>query len=277
MSAGSSRRKFKRFQRQSAEQTATVEGLIALFQQYGIHIDFAWQLPEIVEQLLVANKGAIPQTVKRGSIGGGMGRSPQDMMKQLSGGTPPVPRLGAVTARSAPKAAIAMQQEEEQEEEIDDNLVAGLYEEYGEEEEEEQDEGDGMPMSQEEMIAAYQAKQAAMTRRVAREGVKYGKTGTPGPSAGKKLLPHGSTDKKILSAATPQHIDESDQDEGLDMDLGNGPDEDSSSVDEGMADDGKVNPKTGMSLAKQRQLMSRVLGKQVKPPMPSGIPNTLKK
>jgi hypothetical protein len=276
MAAGSSRRKFKRFQRQSAEQTATVEGLIALFQQYGIHIDFAWQLPEIVEQLLVANKGTIPQTIKRGSIGGGMGRSPQDMMRQLTVGAPVVPRLGtvgAIVGRTAPKAVIEMQEEEE-EEEIDSSLVAGLYAEYGDEEEEE-DEGDGMPMSQDEMMAAYQAKQAAMTRRVAKEGVKYGKTGAQGPAAGKKLLPHKSTDKRILSAVAAPQLDESEMDE--DMDLGNGPDEESSSDDEGGANDGRVNPKTGMSLAKQRQLMSRVLGKQVKPPVPSGIPNTLKK
>lgn len=276
MAAGSSRRKFKRFQRQSAEQTATVEGLIALFQQYGIHIDFAWQLPEIVEQLLAANKGAIPQMAKGRSIGGG-GKSPQDMLRQLSGGTPVVPRLGVVSAaagRPAPRTVAAPEEEE-----VDEDLVAGLYEEYGsDEEEEEGEEGeDGMPMSQEEMVAAYQEKQAAMIRRVATDGVKYGKTGTQGPAAGKKLLPHGSTDKRILSAKKPQ-IDDSGLEEGLDMDLGSGPDEeDSSPAVESGPGDGRVNPKTGMSMADQRRLMSRVLGKAIKPPSPSGIVNTLKK
>lgn len=266
MSAGSSRRKLKRFQRQSAEQTTTVEGLIALFQQHGVNIDFAWQLPEIVEQLLVANKGAIPQS-KRSSIGGG--KNPQEMLRKLSGSAPSNLRLGAgnIVGKQTTKKPV------EPEEEIDESLVADLYEEYGEEESENDfEEENEMPMSQEDMIAAYQAKLAAMTRRVAKEGVKYGKTGTPGPSAGKKLLPHGSTDKKILSAISQDE----DENEGIDMDPGNGPDDDSSPVETG-AEDGRVNPKTGMSLAKQRQLMSKVLGKQVKPPTSSGIPNTLKK
>lgn|GEM_PF-6513179 len=279
-----SRRKLKRFQRQSAENTETFDRLAAMASQYGLRIDFAWQLPELFEQLLQNHAAAVSGGRPVGQIGPAAGahRPPQDAMRRLAAGPVPAATVARPAQPGRPVAApagprLALPVPIDDEEEVDPGLLEDLMDEFGgevaEEEEDEPGQRPSVP-SQAEMEAEYHRKLGGMFDRVERKGVKYGK-GMTGPATGQRIGPHRTVDKKVIAAkSAPQAIDDSSLTElpGFeDMDLGAEEDViDAENVEAAPAApyDGKVDPKTGMSIGAKREIMSRVLGKPVKPPTP---------
>lgn len=262
------RRKIKRIQRTIAEDKEVLEKIMTTCRRYGLKVDFAWQIPDIFERAM-SGQSVAPAI---GSTSGhplGLAtpqghRSPTDALRQLSQGLG-APRMAMLTASPGLPSPI------DDEEQIDPSLVQSLFDEFGEEEDEAPD--------LQAMEQARQASQARMMNRVATQGVKYG-LGAPGPAAGKKLVPHSSTDKKLLKANSVAPTMRDDQipdlptnfsSMGLDDETGNG----TGDLVEESPDDGRIDGKTGMTIGQKRDIMKRVLGKDVKPPVP-GRPNTLK-
>lgn len=237
----------KRLQRSAAESTETAEKMIALCQAYGYRVDFPWQLPEILEQLLsassVARTGAAVKSQQR-KEGGNAKKMLEDMTSGMSGMPADLSRLRVLQPIPA-----------KSEEGVAPELVAGLFEKFGEPEPE-QDSEDEMTPAQEDMLRAYQEKNQRMFERVSKKGISYGRGGANSPYQGVKIQPHES------------------------MQVGSG---EEGSEDESESEDveippsgGRVNPKTGMSLEQQRSIMGKVLGREVKPPK-DGMPNLLKR
>lgn len=235
----------KRLQRSAAESTETTEKMIALCQAYGYRVDFPWQLPEILEQLLstkaTARAGAAEKSQQRRD-GGAAKKMIEDMTSGMSGLPTDLSRLKVLQTIPAMRA----------EEKVDPELVAGLFEEYGEAKSEPEE---GMALDQEDMLRAYQEKNQRMFERVSKKGISYGRGG--GPYEGVKIQPHESM--QMENAGEEEEEGSEEEPETRPPPSG-----------------GRVNPKTGMSLEQQRSIMGKVLGREVRPPK-DGMPNLLKR
>lgn len=240
----------KRLQRSAAESTETTEKMISLCQAYGHRVDFPWQLPEILEQLLssssAARTGAAVKSQQRRE-GGNAKKMLEDMTSGMSGMPTDLSRLKVL--QPIPAKA---------EEGVDPDLVAGLFEKYGEPEQEPEEEM--ASPAQEDMLRAYQEKNQRMFERVSKKGISYGRGGGNSPYEGVKIQPHESM--KVRS-------EEEEEEEGFEEEPESG------EVPSGPSG-GRVNPKTGMSLEQQRSIMGKILGREVKPPK-DGMPNLLKR
>lgn len=290
------RRKIKRMKRTVQEDQDVLEKLMATCRRYGMKVDFSWQLPDIFERALsggtVSPSFAAPTTGQQGRFPAAQPahghRAPDDALRQLSAALSAglsTPRAGVVVPQQTRAGVVVPQHthlpQETEEDEVDMSLLSGLYEEFGEP-------GDlDEPPDMQTMIEAAQAGQARMMGRVAQHGVRVRGGGDPNPAAGRKLVPHPSTPKKILGAKAPIPRPRPDEDpfegvptefNGFDMD-GEGDDGtqfggfggSGDASHEVSADDSRIDEKTGMSIGQKRDLMSRVLGREVKPP---GAPGT---
>lgn len=297
-----STRKYKRYKRQMAEGQEAVDRILAVCNQHGVRVDFAWQLPDIFEQLITGNGAEL--VANGGPLSPTSHRSPEDALRRLTG-----PAGQAVRDRvTVPSSMSAQSSGADPEDEFGDDadeVVGGLYEEFGGAEEEE-DGPDDPPLSQEEMLATYENKLGSMFRRVAEEGVSY--KHSAGPAAGTKIAPHRTVDRKLLTTQpTANVLDAATRrsGEGLpdlptefsddDLDALEEPAAPQAARQGGQprrapsgaapqngpprakpaADDGRINPKTGLSAAEARRRLAQATGRDVKPPAPGG-PNLLK-
>ncbi len=290
--AGGSRRKNKRLLRQMGEEKEVLERMMATCRARGIRVDFAWQVPDIFEMALDGQlQAGAPHQI--GTSAGGLAlplhqpqapshNSPVDALRALSQAKTGVPAPG----RTKPPAQHRLQglqplpspvfEEADEDVSIDDTLSNELFDEFGSAEDEETEQPDMA-----EMMRRVQVGQGQMMRRVAQNGVQYSR-GMAGPAAGKKLVPHPSTSKKVVEArpTAPRAEDPiPDLGEGFGgFDFEN-EGEEQGGDDEGGApasvDDGRVD-KNGIPIANKRAMLERLTGRKVAPPKPSGIPNTLK-
>lgn len=262
-----------------SEGTDALEEVMGILRSEGINVQFAWQVPDVIRQLVgqpvtggsgfgqsqVGIAPPPPRALPGPGVAGypqpGAHRQPaaavQTMMRQ--------PQRTAPTPQAPPRPSPSMLEEDRP---IDQGIVGDLFDEFGDPDLEQEE----APPALDSMLAEVQAGQARMMKRVATQGVKYG-GGMPSPAAGKKLVPHPSTPRKLIEATSPPPT----EDELDGMDLGvPGFGEELVEAEEGQdyaPGDERVDPKTGQTIGEKRRIMQQILGRPITPPTP-GIPNT---
>ncbi len=286
------KRKAKRTIRAMSEGTEALDETMNVLRQAGYQADFAWQLPDIIRQLV----GQAPTGSAGFGSPGAWGssqiglpprqpmalpgpapthRSPADAMAALSQARTGNQAQPRPQPRQQPRAAPQPSQNLFEEDSVDPSINAGLFEEFGGGEEEAQQNGLDVP-DMGEMMAIVKDGQQRMMSRVATEGVKYGH-GMKGPASGQRLVPHESVSRRGAANQASQEDELTGSDENFGVPgLGlAGEDEDGQGYDELPAspDDAKYDEKTGMSVGEKRRIMAQVLGRAPAPPTP-GRPNT---
>lgn len=260
------RRKLKRFRMQAAETQEVTEQMMLMASAHGISIQFPWELPGLLQQLLEAQGAA---------VGAPTGR----MQSRSTRKAPAAARLG----QSHPSQPLALPApplfEEEEDVEIDPFSVASI----SAQDEEEEPEG---PTP--EMIAEYERRQNAMFTRVQTQGVQYGKTGAPSPAQGKRLVadPRAHQMRPVQPPEEEEDLGglETEEEEEFDFDFGSVPVDDEPAPPRRTASPGRA-PATSVavrtpgpagnkqaSLEEKRNILSRLTGREVKAPKGSGIP-----
>lgn len=217
MPGGGAKRRLKRLKREGDESKQIVEQLMGLFMAHGVTVNFPYEIPNIVGQLLNGSGQGVPNHQQ--AIEGA--NASIDRLRQLTTGqpvqalpaapapphqAPPVapapaanpaapkvdPWAAAATGSAAPVAAAPV-------------APAAPVDPWGEAAAAplapapapaptapaapaEGPPADGAPMSEAEMMARFQAGQERMVNRIATEGVQY-KHGAQGPASGQRIAP----------------------------------------------------------------------------------------
>lgn len=198
--SGGAKRRLKRMKREGDESQSIVEQLMGLFMAHNITVNFPWEIPNIVGQMLAQGKqGGGPPSHQQAVI---QANASLDRLKQLTGKPPGTPvrqeRTRAIQStgeaysdpwndldESAPPppvdpwgAAAEESLEEFREEDVDPYA-------FHPDNDDGEDEDD---LNHDEMLRRFEAGQARMMNRVATNGVQY-KHGANGPAAGQRIAP----------------------------------------------------------------------------------------
>lgn len=270
MAKRNAKRIAKRLKRESDEFKGVVDQCIHLLGLHGYPIQFPWEVPLALEQL-ISNAGLTPQGMMNAPTGsreasfdrlaGAMAAGPQAQPppgQQLApqAAQPAYQLMGAPQAASAPVAPPEVANVDPWAAAAE---AASVTMETGHGGHRAPPQGQGSAdggLSPEQVQAMFEAKQAAMFERLAQSGVKYG--GAQGPAAGKKLIPHPSV--KVPTGAPPAPPRAAGGEEGHQSPYavpGGG--------------DGPRNPKNGMTREQMVEAIANATGKV--PGAPAANPN----
>lgn len=178
------KRMMKRMKRESDEFRVVVDQCLMILNQNGITVQFPWEVPEVLKELV---SGRVPLAAQQG----GSSSSTDEVRHRLAGGT------SSSTQPSAPSPAVQPASVED---------MGAVWESLG------APSSDGLasaqpvhpqvsndpapspqqapPMPMDEMQRLVEQRQARMMQRLESQGVQY--KGPGGPSEGKRLTPHES-------------------------------------------------------------------------------------
>ncbi len=229
---GGAKRRLKRMKRQGNEKADVVDSLMGIFMAHGIQVDFPWQITETVQELLES------RVQQRPTISA---QAPQAAIgdRTTKGHQPTKAPRGLLMEDEPPKKAVDPWANMVQSVlESDDEDEGDIDESYADEEE-------GVSGDMNAMIAAYEAGQARMAERVATQGVKY-KNGVQGPASGQKIGPAPGTPATSAPSRSMQMIPP--------------------------PEEGERRGKNGLTPSQARAMLSRVTGREVKPPSANPVP-----
>jgi hypothetical protein len=227
MAKRNAKRMMKRMQRESGEYKSVVDACIFMASQHGITINFPWEVPNLLEALLQERRSGVVATgaaqvqahdahERLAQLTGHNGAS-QPAHPHAQPGPPPVPPSapqGSPWAAAAQGGPTAPELEPPPppvdpwaaaaEGAFDDIIEGALGADQSPAAPAGAPTGDEATLSQEEMMARYQAGQDRMISRVETTGVQY-KHGQGGPATGQRMVAHDNARPAAPPAAPGAH------------------------------------------------------------------------
>lgn len=241
MSAGA-KRKLKKLKMQGDEAQQIVDQLLGLCMAHNISVQFPWELPNIVGQILASHATGSMSVPGQAQAVEVANESIERLRQLTHGGPPPSPRPQA--ARDPERDPWSTVTDEEPQRDPWEMAAEAALD--GQDEDLEDEPSTPEEDSYAQMVAQYEEGQARLLNRVATEGVKY-KNGAQGPAAGKKIAPAPG----VLPASATESVP---------------------AVSSERAPNGEKRGMNGLTASEARELITRVTGKVIEPPKGNPFP-----